>query len=155
MKVIQLLQHFEQLSSVCAQAVAAWSSEYGIKAIVGEIMRYFSVQYASCEVFIYIAKHKSHEIHVEEQYMQNKFQYIKKSFPPLSMFPLQLKGFFGCSFGCTASLGMRVVLYKLNIFYYYYCCCFFLIFLLLYIKCTIGSTDLNKDIFDKFSTKFD
>ncbi|KAI5092898.1 condensin complex subunit 1 [Silurus meridionalis] len=38
-KVIQLLQHFEQLSSVCAQAVAAWSSEYGIKAIVGEIMR--------------------------------------------------------------------------------------------------------------------
>ncbi|XP_060727822.1 condensin complex subunit 1 isoform X1 [Tachysurus vachellii] len=38
-KVIQLLQHFEQLSSVCAQAVAAWSTEYGIKAIVGEIMR--------------------------------------------------------------------------------------------------------------------
>ncbi|XP_026999057.2 condensin complex subunit 1 isoform X1 [Tachysurus fulvidraco] len=38
-KVIQLLQHFEQLSAVCAQAVAAWSSEYGIKAIVGEIMR--------------------------------------------------------------------------------------------------------------------
>lgn len=38
-KVIQLLQHFEQLSSVCAQAVAAWSSEYGVKAIVGEIMR--------------------------------------------------------------------------------------------------------------------
>ncbi|XP_060762025.1 condensin complex subunit 1 [Neoarius graeffei] len=38
-RVIQLLQHFEQLSSVCAQAVAAWSSEYGIKAIVGEVMR--------------------------------------------------------------------------------------------------------------------
>lgn len=38
-KVIQLLQHFEQLSSVCAQAVTAWSSEYGVKAIVGEIMR--------------------------------------------------------------------------------------------------------------------
>ncbi|KAL7851331.1 hypothetical protein AOLI_G00216870 [Acnodon oligacanthus] len=38
-KVIQLLQHFEQLSSVCAQAVSAWSSEYGVKAIVGEIMR--------------------------------------------------------------------------------------------------------------------
>ncbi|KAI4881936.1 hypothetical protein NFI96_014582 [Prochilodus magdalenae] len=38
-KVIQLLQHFEQLSSVCAQAVCAWSSEYGVKAIVGEIMR--------------------------------------------------------------------------------------------------------------------
>ncbi|XP_062843887.1 condensin complex subunit 1 [Trichomycterus rosablanca] len=38
-KVIQLLQHFEQLSSVCAQAVASWSSEYGVRAIVGEIMR--------------------------------------------------------------------------------------------------------------------
>ncbi|XP_055059356.2 condensin complex subunit 1 [Misgurnus anguillicaudatus] len=38
-KVIQLLQHFEQLASVCAQAVAAWSSEYGVKSIVGEIMR--------------------------------------------------------------------------------------------------------------------
>ncbi|XP_072525318.1 condensin complex subunit 1 [Salminus brasiliensis] len=38
-KVIQLLQHFEQLSSVCAQAVSAWSSEHGVKAIVGEIMR--------------------------------------------------------------------------------------------------------------------
>uniref|UniRef100_A0A8B9HB78 Condensin complex subunit 1 n=1 Tax=Astyanax mexicanus TaxID=7994 RepID=A0A8B9HB78_ASTMX len=38
-KVIQLLQHFEQLSSVCAQAVSAWSSEYGVKTIVGEIMR--------------------------------------------------------------------------------------------------------------------
>ncbi|KAG1939482.1 condensin complex subunit 1 [Pimephales promelas] len=38
-KVIQLLQHFEQLASVCAQAVAAWSTEYGVKAIVGEVMR--------------------------------------------------------------------------------------------------------------------
>uniref|UniRef100_A0A8C1F1Z0 Condensin complex subunit 1 n=1 Tax=Cyprinus carpio carpio TaxID=630221 RepID=A0A8C1F1Z0_CYPCA len=38
-KVIQLLQHFEQLASVCAAAVASWSSEYGVKAIVGEIMR--------------------------------------------------------------------------------------------------------------------
>lgn len=38
-KVIQLLQHFEQLSGVCAQAVASWSSEFGVKAIVGEIMR--------------------------------------------------------------------------------------------------------------------
>ncbi|KAI7809455.1 condensin complex subunit 1 [Triplophysa rosa] len=38
-KVIQLLQHFEQLASVCAQAVSAWSSEYGVKSIVGEIMR--------------------------------------------------------------------------------------------------------------------
>lgn len=40
MKVIQLLQHFEQLASVCAHAVSAWSSEYGVKSIVGEIMRY-------------------------------------------------------------------------------------------------------------------
>ncbi|XP_035235172.1 condensin complex subunit 1 isoform X2 [Anguilla anguilla] len=38
-KVIQLLQHFEQLSSVCAQAVAVWSTEYNVKAIVGEVMR--------------------------------------------------------------------------------------------------------------------
>uniref|UniRef100_A0A8C7GNF6 Condensin complex subunit 1 n=1 Tax=Oncorhynchus kisutch TaxID=8019 RepID=A0A8C7GNF6_ONCKI len=38
-KVIQLLQHFEQLSSVCAQAVSVWSTEYGVKAIVGEVMR--------------------------------------------------------------------------------------------------------------------
>uniref|UniRef100_A0AAY5KJD6 Condensin complex subunit 1 n=1 Tax=Esox lucius TaxID=8010 RepID=A0AAY5KJD6_ESOLU len=38
-KVIQLLQHLEQLSSVCAQAVAVWSTEYGVKAIVGEVMR--------------------------------------------------------------------------------------------------------------------
>ncbi|XP_076837744.1 condensin complex subunit 1 [Brachyhypopomus gauderio] len=38
-KVIQLLQHFEQLSSVCAQAVATWSSEYGMRSIVGEVMR--------------------------------------------------------------------------------------------------------------------
>uniref|UniRef100_A0A8C9TS17 Condensin complex subunit 1 n=1 Tax=Scleropages formosus TaxID=113540 RepID=A0A8C9TS17_SCLFO len=38
-KVIQLLQHFEQLSSVCAQAVSVWCTEYGVKAIVGEVMR--------------------------------------------------------------------------------------------------------------------
>ncbi|KAJ8287804.1 hypothetical protein COCON_G00004630 [Conger conger] len=38
-KVILLLQHFEQLSSVCAQAVAVWSTEYSVKAIVGEVMR--------------------------------------------------------------------------------------------------------------------
>ncbi|KAJ8289899.1 hypothetical protein GJAV_G00006550 [Gymnothorax javanicus] len=38
-KVIQLLQHFEQLSSVCAQAVATWCTEYNVKAIVGEVMR--------------------------------------------------------------------------------------------------------------------
>lgn len=38
-KVIQLLQHFEQLAGVCAQAVATWSTEFGVKAIAGEIMR--------------------------------------------------------------------------------------------------------------------
>ncbi|XP_040900087.1 condensin complex subunit 1 [Toxotes jaculatrix] len=38
-KVIQLLQHFEQLSSVFAQAVAVWSTEYGVRAIIGEVIR--------------------------------------------------------------------------------------------------------------------
>ncbi|XP_029308182.1 condensin complex subunit 1 [Cottoperca gobio] len=38
-KVIQLLQHFEQLSTVFAQAVSVWSTEYGVRAIVGEIIR--------------------------------------------------------------------------------------------------------------------
>lgn len=38
-KVIQLLQHFEQLSTVFAQAVSVWSTEYGIRAIVGEVIR--------------------------------------------------------------------------------------------------------------------
>uniref|UniRef100_A0A8C4D8V9 Condensin complex subunit 1 n=1 Tax=Dicentrarchus labrax TaxID=13489 RepID=A0A8C4D8V9_DICLA len=37
--VIQLLQHFEQLSSVFAQAVAVWSTEYGVRAIIGEVIR--------------------------------------------------------------------------------------------------------------------
>lgn len=39
-KVIQLLQHFEQLSSVFAQAVSVWSTEYGVRAIIGEIIRF-------------------------------------------------------------------------------------------------------------------
>uniref|UniRef100_A0A8C5AGF4 Condensin complex subunit 1 n=1 Tax=Gadus morhua TaxID=8049 RepID=A0A8C5AGF4_GADMO len=38
-KVIQMLQHFEQLSSVCAQAVSVWSTEYGVRAIIGEVIR--------------------------------------------------------------------------------------------------------------------
>lgn len=38
-KVIQLLQHFEQLSTVFAQAVSVWSTEYGIRAIIGEVIR--------------------------------------------------------------------------------------------------------------------
>ncbi|XP_068615621.1 condensin complex subunit 1 [Brachionichthys hirsutus] len=38
-KVIQLLQHFEQLSSVFAQAVSVWSTDYGARAITGEVVR--------------------------------------------------------------------------------------------------------------------
>uniref|UniRef100_A0AAX7VUX2 Condensin complex subunit 1 n=1 Tax=Astatotilapia calliptera TaxID=8154 RepID=A0AAX7VUX2_ASTCA len=38
-KVIQMLQHFEQLSSVFAQAVSVWSTEYGVRAIIGEVIR--------------------------------------------------------------------------------------------------------------------
>lgn len=38
-KVIQMLQHFEQLSSVFAQAVYVWSTEYGVRAIIGEVIR--------------------------------------------------------------------------------------------------------------------
>ncbi|XP_068592223.1 condensin complex subunit 1 [Cebidichthys violaceus] len=38
-KVIQLLQHFEQLSSVFAQAVSVWSTEYGVRSIIGEVIR--------------------------------------------------------------------------------------------------------------------
>ncbi|XP_077577834.1 condensin complex subunit 1 [Stigmatopora nigra] len=38
-KVIQLLQHFEHLSSVFAQALSVWSTEYGVRAIIGEVIR--------------------------------------------------------------------------------------------------------------------
>ncbi|XP_054869816.1 condensin complex subunit 1 isoform X2 [Amphiprion ocellaris] len=38
-KVIQLLQHFEQLSSVFAQAVFVWSTEYEVRAVIGEVIR--------------------------------------------------------------------------------------------------------------------
>lgn len=44
-KVIQLLQHFEQLSSVFAQAVSVWSTEYGVRAIIGEIIRFVCIMY--------------------------------------------------------------------------------------------------------------
>lgn len=44
-KVIQLLQHFEQLSSVFAQAVSVWSTDYGVRAIVGEIIRFVCITY--------------------------------------------------------------------------------------------------------------
>ncbi|XP_074654081.1 condensin complex subunit 1-like isoform X2 [Tubulanus polymorphus] len=39
LKIIQLLQHFEHLTSPLAQAVEMFVNEYGSKAIVGEIMR--------------------------------------------------------------------------------------------------------------------
>ncbi|KAG8435743.1 hypothetical protein GDO86_013621 [Hymenochirus boettgeri] len=38
-KVIQLLQHFEHLASVLVPAVSLWAVEYGMKPVVGEIMR--------------------------------------------------------------------------------------------------------------------
>ncbi|XP_078064145.1 condensin complex subunit 1-like, partial [Mustelus asterias] len=38
LNVIQLLQHFEHLSTVLAQSVTTWATEYGLKSIVGEIM---------------------------------------------------------------------------------------------------------------------
>ncbi|XP_075071952.1 condensin complex subunit 1 [Mixophyes fleayi] len=38
-KVIQLLQHFEHLAPVLVQAVTLWATEYGMKSLVGEIMR--------------------------------------------------------------------------------------------------------------------
>ncbi|XP_053548828.1 condensin complex subunit 1 [Bombina bombina] len=38
-KVIQLLQHFEHLAPVLVQAVSLWATEYGMKAVVGEVMR--------------------------------------------------------------------------------------------------------------------
>ncbi|KAM4703298.1 condensin complex subunit 1 [Rhinophrynus dorsalis] len=38
-KVIQLLQHFEHLAPVLVQAVSLWATEYGMKPVVGEIMR--------------------------------------------------------------------------------------------------------------------
>ena len=55
-KVIQLLQHFEQLSSVFAQAVSVWSTEYGVRGIIGEIIRsvcYFFYINVSNNYFFY------------------------------------------------------------------------------------------------------
>ncbi|XP_051819614.1 condensin complex subunit 1 isoform X1 [Antechinus flavipes] len=39
LKIIQMLQHFEHLVSVLVAAVSVWSTEYGMKSIVGEIVR--------------------------------------------------------------------------------------------------------------------
>ncbi|XP_051865844.1 condensin complex subunit 1, partial [Pristis pectinata] len=39
LNVIQLLQHFEHAAPVLVQIVSVWTTEYGLKTIVGEIMR--------------------------------------------------------------------------------------------------------------------
>lgn len=39
MKIIQMLQHFEHLPSVLVAAVTLWATDYGMKSIVGEIVR--------------------------------------------------------------------------------------------------------------------
>uniref|UniRef100_UPI00398F2381 condensin complex subunit 1 isoform X2 n=1 Tax=Pristiophorus japonicus TaxID=55135 RepID=UPI00398F2381 len=39
LNIIQLLQHFEHVAPVLVQAVTIWATEYGMKTIVGEIMR--------------------------------------------------------------------------------------------------------------------
>nr|XP_044995665.1 condensin complex subunit 1 isoform X1 [Jaculus jaculus]XP_044995666.1 condensin complex subunit 1 isoform X1 [Jaculus jaculus] len=38
-KIIQMLQHFEHLASVLVTAVSVWATNYGMKNIVGEIVR--------------------------------------------------------------------------------------------------------------------
>ncbi|KAM3913353.1 condensin complex subunit 1 [Leptodactylus fuscus] len=38
-KVIQLLQHFEHLAPVLVHALTLWATEYGMKSLVGEILR--------------------------------------------------------------------------------------------------------------------
>nr|XP_044611923.1 condensin complex subunit 1 isoform X2 [Equus asinus] len=38
-KIIQMLQHFEHLASVLVAAVSLWATDYGMKSIVGEIVR--------------------------------------------------------------------------------------------------------------------
>ncbi|XP_032069968.1 condensin complex subunit 1 isoform X1 [Thamnophis elegans] len=39
LKVTQMLQHFEHVASVFVEAVTVWIKEYGMKSIVGEILR--------------------------------------------------------------------------------------------------------------------
>ncbi|XP_069099190.1 condensin complex subunit 1 [Pleurodeles waltl] len=39
LKIIQLLQHFEHLAPIFVQAVSLWATDFGMKTIVGEIMR--------------------------------------------------------------------------------------------------------------------
>ncbi|XP_065598233.1 condensin complex subunit 1 [Cyrtonyx montezumae] len=39
LKITQMLQHFEHVAPVFAQAVTLWATEYGLKSIVGELLR--------------------------------------------------------------------------------------------------------------------
>ncbi|XP_075620114.1 condensin complex subunit 1 isoform X1 [Balearica regulorum gibbericeps] len=39
LKITQMLQHFEHVAPVFAQAVSLWVSEYGLKSLVGELLR--------------------------------------------------------------------------------------------------------------------
>ncbi|NXE37455.1 CND1 protein, partial [Ptilorrhoa leucosticta] len=38
-KITQMLQHFEHVAPVFAQAVSLWAKEYGLKSLVGELLR--------------------------------------------------------------------------------------------------------------------
>lgn len=39
LKVTQMLQHFEHVAPVFVEAVNIWIKEYGMKSIVGELLR--------------------------------------------------------------------------------------------------------------------
>lgn len=39
LKITQMLQHFEHVAPVFAQAVSLWAEEYGLKSLVGELLR--------------------------------------------------------------------------------------------------------------------
>ncbi|XP_031954600.1 condensin complex subunit 1 isoform X1 [Corvus moneduloides] len=39
LKITQMLQHFEHVAPVFAQAVSLWAKEYGLKSMVGELLR--------------------------------------------------------------------------------------------------------------------
>ncbi|XP_047907518.2 condensin complex subunit 1 [Anser cygnoides] len=39
LKITQMLQHFEHVAPVFVQAVTVWATEYGLKSIVGELLR--------------------------------------------------------------------------------------------------------------------
>lgn len=40
LKVVQMLQHFEHVAPVFVEAVGVWIKEYGMKSIVGELLRW-------------------------------------------------------------------------------------------------------------------